>query len=257
MVIGLDKFKEYFEKYPDSYVIIGGTACDIIISDASLNPRTTKDIDIVLAVEALNPDFITQFWKFIKDGDYENQEKSTGERTYYRFLKPKNPEFPFMIELFSRKPDLVILNEPAHLTPIPVDEDLSSLSAILLSDDYYNYLMYHSTINNGAHIANTEALICLKAKAYIDMIERKSKGEDIDEKKIKKHKNDVFRMVVMLAESDVFELPENIKTDLQAFVDSIITDLPGKELFKEMGLNAMSPENVLNQLNKSFQLNGK
>ena len=43
-----------------------------------------------------------------------------------------------MIELFSRKPDAILLNEPAHLTPIPVEADLSSLSAILLSDDYYN-----------------------------------------------------------------------------------------------------------------------
>lgn len=30
MVIGIDKFREYFKDYAGNYIIIGGTACDII-----------------------------------------------------------------------------------------------------------------------------------------------------------------------------------------------------------------------------------
>jgi hypothetical protein len=168
MVRGLDKFKEYFELYSDNYIIIGGTACDIIIQEAGFTPRATKDIDIILVVEALNPDFIRQFWQFIQDGNYEGREKSVDERKYYRFLKPANNEFPYQIELFSRIPDLVNLEEPAYLTPIPAGEDLSSLSAILLNDEYYKFILKHSSFENGIHRANTEALICLKAKAYKD-----------------------------------------------------------------------------------------
>ncbi len=48
MVRGLDVFKKYFEAYPDNYVIIGGTACDMIIDEAGFVPRATKDIDIIL-----------------------------------------------------------------------------------------------------------------------------------------------------------------------------------------------------------------
>jgi hypothetical protein len=33
-------------------------------------------------VEALNPEFVKQFWKFIQDGDYEGREKSVDERKY-------------------------------------------------------------------------------------------------------------------------------------------------------------------------------
>lgn len=33
-------------------------------------------------------------------------------------------------------------------------------------------------------------------------------------------------MAVLLAESDVFDLPESIKTDLQEFVDNIAGELP-------------------------------
>ncbi len=43
------------------FVIIGGTACDIIIDEAGFTPRATKDIDIIIVVEALSPDFVTQF----------------------------------------------------------------------------------------------------------------------------------------------------------------------------------------------------
>ncbi len=30
MVIGIDKFREYFKDFTGNYIIIGGTACDII-----------------------------------------------------------------------------------------------------------------------------------------------------------------------------------------------------------------------------------
>jgi hypothetical protein len=254
MVKGLSKFKEYFSNYPNNYVIIGGTACDMIISEAGLTPRATKDIDIILTVEALSADFVKQFWKFIKDGNYERKEKSADERKYYRFMKPENKEFPYQIELFSRIPDLIEFDELAHLTPIPVDDDLSSLSAILLNDDYYEYILEHSVMENGLHRANTEALICLKAKAWLDIKERIAKGGIEDAKQHRKHKADVFRLAVMLAESDVFVLPESIKSHLQTFVNAIAHDLPDKVIFKEMGLENMEVERVFRQLKASINL---
>ncbi|MDD3744683.1 MAG: hypothetical protein PHX54_13755, partial [Lentimicrobiaceae bacterium] len=75
MVRGLNIFKKYFEEYPDNYVIIGGTACDLIIDEAGFTPRATKDIDIILVVEALSPEFVKQFWQFVTDGNYERKEK--------------------------------------------------------------------------------------------------------------------------------------------------------------------------------------
>ena len=122
MVIGIDKFKEYFKNFTGSYIIIGGTACDIILDDAGFTPRATRDIDMILIVEALKSEFVKQFWAFIKEADYERKEKSEDKRKYYRFLKPKNKEFPKQVELFSRIPD-IDLEEDTHLTPIPVDDD--------------------------------------------------------------------------------------------------------------------------------------
>lgn len=257
MVIGLEIFRKYFEQYPDNYVIIGGTACDLILDEAGFVPRATKDIDLILVVEALNADFVKKFWQFIADGNYEVKEKSAEERKYYRFMKPGNNEFPLQIELFARNPDLLDLDENTHLTPIPADDDQPSLSAIMLNDDYYQYILEHCVNENGLQRANNEALICMKAKAYLEISERIANGSKDETKQLRKHRGDVFRLAVMLSENHLFELPESIKVDLQNFTDAISGDLPGKELFKEMGIGSIAPENVLNQILKSFQLDGK
>ena len=59
---------------------------------------------MVLFVEALDSAFVRAFWEFVRTGGYEVQEKSTGEKQFYRFQKPANADYPFMLELFSRQP---------------------------------------------------------------------------------------------------------------------------------------------------------
>ena len=53
---------------------------------------------------------------------------------------PISNQYPAMIELFTRKLDAIQLPENAVLAPLTMDEDISSLSAILLDDDYYEFL---------------------------------------------------------------------------------------------------------------------
>ncbi|UKJ06234.1 hypothetical protein [Solitalea lacus] len=257
MVRGLDIFKKYFDQFPDNYMIIGGTACDIIIDEAGFVPRATKDIDIILVVEALSTEFVKQFWQFINDGKYQQREKSNDEREYFRFIKPENTDFPHQIELFSRTPDVIVLEGEAHLTPIPVDDDLSSLSAILLNDDYYNYIIEHSKVEDGLHHASIEALICLKAKAFLEIKERIENGSKEGVKQLKKHKADVFRLTVMLTPESAFDLPETIQSHINQFAELTSGDLPDKAIFKEMGMVNINPNNVFEQFKKSFKANGQ
>ena len=53
MVNGIEAFRDYFAEYTDQYVIIGGFACDLLMEDAGLDFRQTKDIDMVIIIEAL------------------------------------------------------------------------------------------------------------------------------------------------------------------------------------------------------------
>ncbi|MBN2435998.1 MAG: hypothetical protein JXK07_12105 [Spirochaetes bacterium] len=254
MVRGLEKFQEYFSGFIGNYVIIGGTACDIAISESGLKPRVTKDIDIILIVEALSVEFISKFWKFVGAGNYEVKEKGEKDRRYYRFVKPSSNEYPYQVEIFSRNPDLLDLKDGSHLTPIPVSEGITSLSAILLDGEYYRFTIDHSNIVNGLRIANTEALICLKAKAYLDLSKRKSEGEEISDKEARKHKHDILRLLVLLSEEDKFSLPDNLKQDLQNFVDLVKEDLPDSAIFKEMGLGNIDVQELFEHLIKNFNL---
>jgi hypothetical protein len=254
MVAGLEKFREYFKDFPGSYVVIGGTACELVLGEAGLTARATKDIDIILVIEALSKEFVTRFWDFIKAGKYERNEQNEGERKYYRFIKPQTEGFPLQIELFAREPDVLTVPDGVQLTPIPVDDYLSSLSAILMNEDYYSHTLKNSGEQEGIMCANTEALICLKACAYLDLKERKEKGEKVDEKNVRKHKNDVFRLALLLTGGDVHEVPDPIKATLQKFVDTVKSDLPNKDFFKELGAGTIDPAALFTTMVKKFGL---
>jgi hypothetical protein len=105
MVKGLQRFQDHFRDYRDQFVLIGGTACDVLMAEAGLAFRTTKDLDIVLLAESLTPDFGRAFWDFIRHGGYVAREREAGAKQYYRFARPANPDFPVLLELFSRVPD--------------------------------------------------------------------------------------------------------------------------------------------------------
>ena len=132
MVTGYTKFQEKFQGFEEQFVVIGGTACDLLMENEDMPFRATKDIDIVLIVESITAEFGKAFWEYIKEAEYEHKNKSTGNTQFYRFTNPKSKEYPYMIEIFAKKPEFIALDEDAILTPLPIDDEISSLSAILL-----------------------------------------------------------------------------------------------------------------------------
>lgn len=116
------------------------------------------------------------------------------------------------------------------------------------------FILKHSSEVNAIHRANIESLICLKAKAYLEINERIQKGGKEDSRILRKHKGDIFRLGAMLPQGDQFELPGAIKNDMTNFIIDITEELPGKELFGNMGIGRVSPESVLDQLIKVFSL---
>ncbi|PLX46749.1 MAG: hypothetical protein C0613_16220 [Desulfobulbaceae bacterium] len=251
MVKGLDRFKEHFHDFTDQYILIGGVACYLAMDEAGLAFRATQDLDIVLCVEALDRNFVEAFWDFIQEGDYQVRQKSTGEKQFYRFDKPGKADFPIMLELFSRVPDVLSTREGVHLSPIPVEEEAASLSAILLDEDYYNWIQRGRMMLNGVPIAMPEHIIPLKARAWLDLSASKSAGEKISSKDIKKHKNDVFRLFTVISPDPIDAVPESIKHDLRQFVAAMedeAIDLPA------LGLRNITKEDVLENLTAIYAL---
>ncbi|MBQ5564540.1 MAG: hypothetical protein IIT39_14300 [Clostridia bacterium] len=227
-MVGIEKFKEFFADYTDQYVLIGGAACDILFSNNFVDFRVTKDLDIVLIVEALTRDFAEKFWEFIRTGNYINRAKSNGNPQFYRFEKPQSEGYPSMLELFSRTE--WNLNTDSVLTPIHIDDSISSLSAILLDESYYEALLEGRDVINGISILKPEWIIPFKVKAWLDLQNKKEQNIPIDSKNIRKHRNDVLRIVSELALSPV-KLPNKVKEDMKIFIEQFsVTDTELKNL---------------------------
>jgi hypothetical protein len=107
MAKGLGLFRQHFADCADQHVLIGGTAATLAMEDAGLDFRATKDLDIVLHIEALNAEFGAAFWTFMERRRYTVLRASgTGKPVHYRFSKADDDRFPAMLEPFCRTPDL-------------------------------------------------------------------------------------------------------------------------------------------------------
>jgi SepF-like predicted cell division protein (DUF552 family) len=254
MVKGLETFKEYFKDHSNNYLLIGGTACDIQFNKAGLDFRATKDLDIILIVEAQTSDFVKHFWNFIKLGEYKSKQRSEGKRILYRFTDPKQSNFPEQIELFSRNPDLDLSSEVITI-PISTENYLSNLSAILMKDDFYEFTIKNSEKVDGVNLASVPCLIGLKASAYLDLKQRKEAGEAIDNNNIKKHKNDIVRLATILSQERLIDVPQEVINILQLVIIDLQSDPPDvRAIFKTMGITQLRLDTLVNQIKQTFNL---
>lgn len=246
MVKGLDTFRTRFAPFEGAFILIGGAACDTWFADQGLAFRATKDLDIVLVVEVLDARLVAAIRAFVAEGGYRIQERSEAGKSpvLYRFGKPTNPNFPAMLEFFSRALDDLELADAQSVIPISTGPEKHSLSAILLDQAYYDLIRTQKLSVSGLDFATVTALIPLKARAWIDLSSRRAAGEKIDGKDIEKHRSDVFRLAATLPGTPGPRLPAGILDDLGSFLDAFPETSPEwpaiTAALRAMGLN-LSP----------------
>lgn len=248
MVKGMQIFREAFYGYEDCYTIIGGTACDILMEQANLNFRATRDIDMILLIENRFEEFGEVLWKFIQNGDYRCGWKSSEKLHFYRFTEPRDPDYPIMIELFSKDPGYYLHEGNRILTPLHISEEVASLSAIMLNDDYYQFMLDGRKVVDGVGVLGAQHLIPFKMRAWLDLCRRKNEGEHVNSADIKKHKNDVFRLMNIINPDEVVATPETIRQDIKRFIEK----MPEERInMKNIGLD-MELEEALQVLKKVY-----
>lgn len=246
---GLDRFREHFAAWEGRYVLIGGSAVDVLMDEAGLPFRATKDLDIVLVAEALDAGFARAMWDFVELGGYETRQKSTGEHRFYRFYSPARADFPYMLELFSRLPDGMEIGAAARLTPVPASEGVASLSAILLDDEYYRFVLDGRRTAAGLVLLDAEHLIPMKAKAWLDLTARREDGDGVDADDIKKHRNDVIRLWQLLPADARVQLSGGIAEDMAAF---LARGLAGAPEPKVLGVRGATLGDVKAALHRTY-----
>lgn len=235
MVRGLDRFAAFFAGDEERYALIGSVATQLVLEKAGLSARATRDLDIVLRVEAVDAAFGRKLWGFIEDGGYEIRQRGEEPACFYRFARPKDPAFLAMLEFFAREPGRVPLAEGTHLTPVPFDEQVESLSAILLDRDYYGFLHAHTRRLAGVRTVTGPALIALKARAWLDLATRRASSRSaVDSKHLGKHRNDVLRLSQLLSPADRIEAAGAIRADIDRFCRDAFPEM-SVQLLRDLG----------------------
>lgn len=192
MVLGIDSFREKFKDYTDYYTIIGGTACDILLAEADLPFRATKDIDMIL--EDNFPEFASIFWEYIREGGYKCGWENEENMHFYRFTDGKSG-YPVMIELFSRKPGL--------------------------NDDFYKFMMFGRKTVDGLGVLGAEYLIPFKMYAWINLLNRKRAGGHVNEKDLRKYKYDVFCLLQIVTAGIKVESEGLVAESIHRYIEEI------------------------------------
>jgi hypothetical protein len=255
---GLDKFREYMSGFRSHYVVIGGVATVLTLEDRGLPARATKDVDMIIICQPESKFYMKRFWEFVKAGGYKLWKPDDKEDThpcFYRFIKPDNREFPIQVELFSKVPEYVEVPEDVHIVHIPMEGYTSSFSAIIMDEAYYDFAVTHSEIVGDIRILKPEALIVLKAVAFLENQRLKEKGDPVDQKDIDKHKKDVYRLAYVFNGSERFEVNDTIKERLRAFVSEVEKNpIDGKNMMRGQGIPAMSMKDFTGLLRDIFGL---
>ena len=134
-----------------------------------------------------------------------------------------------------------------------IDDSVSSLSAILLDDAYYETLLRGREVIDGISVLKPTWIIPFKAKAWLDLLSRQENGEHVDSRDIKKHRNDVLRIAAELI-LEPCDLPDKVHDDMETFYKKLtVTD----EELKNLKLKGVHGADIKRILAKAYGLNAE
>lgn len=262
MITGFDIFHETFSRHRESFILIGGTAVQMVLGQYDTpkgianRARVTHDIDLLVITDRMTDEFKSAFRRFIVSGGYECYFAKERPH-YYRFQNPKNIAFPAKIELLSHS--LIDLPDIRY-TPLALDRD-ESMSALVLDENLYRYALEHCELRHGFNCLKPESLIVFKAVAYLNLMEEYAQSGDARRRNdALKHRNDVFRILEHVPPSVRTELPETLVPSVRNFIARFSPDganyLEWMSISQSLGSSylAINPALSISAFNRLFSL---
>ena len=151
-----------------------------------------------------------------------------GNQELYNIMKEKN-------EIYA-KPDF---SEEDGMKAAKLEEKFAELdgwnaesdAAILLNDDFYNFMLQGRAVVDGISVLRAEYLIPFKMFAWLDLKNKKQNGEHVDSRDIKKHKYDVFRLLQIVDSNTIIPTDGLVKKSINEFFEEILKEtLPLSQL---------------------------
>ncbi len=115
----------------------------------------------------------------------------------------------------------------------------------------FRFILAGRSTVEGLTVVGASHLIALKARAWLDLTRRRAGGETIDDRDIRKHRNDVFRLYRILDPDVDPSAPEAVRKDLSEFVSRMGTEDVD---LKSLGLRKTTLAEVLVGLRSVYRL---
>lgn len=141
-----------------------------------------------------------------------------------------------------------MVDVPGGIIPIHIDDDTSSLSAILLNDDFYRFMLEGRETIDGVTILSAEYIIPFKMFAWLDLTKTKESGKHVNDKDLRKHKNDVFRLIQIVTLEKDINIYGSVKETIKEFIKRMETEPVD---FNNLGID-MEKKEALNILDKLY-----
>lgn len=124
----------------------------------------------------------------------------------------------------------------------------------MMDEEYYDLTVSNSYVENGLRYASHYALVCLKTKAYLNLLAERAAGRQVNTKDIKKHRNDVLKLIAGADFSESMTVVPSVWDAIQAFVQRIEEELStsSKSLRDALGRTEEQIRVYLDILRNSF-----
>ena len=103
----------------------------------------------------------------------------------------------------------------------------------------------------GIPVLGEAAIIPFKARAWLDLTRQRDEGGNVDEKNIRKHRNDVARLLQLLSQEARYELPSSVADDMRSFVEQATAEADYDP--RQFKVN-MTRDDVATRLRAAYQL---
>jgi hypothetical protein len=95
-----------------------------------------------------------------------------------------------------------------------------------MDEDYYQLVRASRGTLDDLPYVTPECLIALKACAWGELSARRARGDVVDERHVTKHRNDVFRLALLLPTDGRMVVPTRVLADLRRFLDAFPAGAP-------------------------------
>ena len=110
-------------------------------------------------------------------------------------------------------------------------------------------------MEDGLRVASPVSLICLKVRAFLNLTEEKKTNPNVRSKDIKKHRDDVFKLMAATFNPQSREnVPKTIKESLFRFVETMEASIPNQSLEASLKIDTEQSRMLINLIRSTFEL---